>query len=170
MTEAGQFIAQSLRYFRAAGVIRHSTSWGVQMQSPTLHLVAHGIELLLKFPLISWGKTQEEVKKDHGHDLRALWQLHENLNFRTAVYREGEISWAVARNSGAWPDDNFDDDPSQIIDKALESLAVLHGKRSSFALRYTLEKDTLAPRPAFLIDTFGGVAERIVMNPKYLDQ
>lgn len=78
------------------------------------------------------------------------------------------MSWALARNSGAWPHDNFDEDPTQTIDEALIRLSFLHGKSSNFALRYTLDKDTVAPRPAFLIDVFGGVSDRVVKNPQYI--
>lgn len=168
-TEAGQFIAGSLRYLRAAGILRHSNDWGVELQSPTLHLVAHGIELLCKFPLISLGNTQDSIRRIYGHDLSTLWRLPENSTLRAATYREGGLAWTSAQKSGVWPLDNFEDDSDQVIDRAVDRLSHLHGRGSNYALRYTLEEDTFAPRPAFLIDAFGRVAERIVMNPRYLD-
>ncbi len=168
-SEAGQFLAGSRRYFRAAHILRTSKDWGVELQSPTLHLIAHGIELLCKFPLISLGNSQESVRRKYGHDVSTLWGLSENAALRATVYHEAHLAWTAARDSGKWPHDDFSDEADRVIDKAVDDLGHLNGKNSNFALRYTLEKDTLAPRPAFLIETFGRVAERMVMNPRFLD-
>jgi hypothetical protein len=168
-SEAGQFLSQSWRYFQAARILLYSKQWRLELQSPTLSLVAHGIELLCKFPLISSGKSQDEVKREYGHDLQALWQRPENSRLRAATYKNGRVAWHIALSSGKWPIEQFTGNPDQVIDDAVKRLATLHGSESRYALRYTLEKETMAPRPAFLIDAFGGVAERLVSNPEYLN-
>jgi hypothetical protein len=91
-TEAGQFIFQSWRYLRAARVLRNSTDWRVELQSPTLHTLAHGIELLCKFPLIGLGRSQLAIKKEYGHDLSLLWLAPENVRLRAAVYPDGRLT------------------------------------------------------------------------------
>lgn len=171
-TEQGQFIAGAHRYIAAARILRHAPEWNsrsVMLQTPVLNLLAHGIELLLKFPLLRQGKDQRSLSREFNHDLKVLWMQDANAILRARVLEAAELAWDTNKVSGAWPHDDFSVDPREVLQKAVEDLGFLHGRESSFALRYTIDKPTLAPRPAFLIDAFGDVAERTAMNPAYLD-
>ncbi len=169
-TDAGQIVAGAHRYISAAKELRYSKTWEERptfLQTPTLNLLAHGIELLLKYPLIAGGMTTGEVKQAFGHSLMKLWRQEANATMRQLVLDEAVTAWNVARASNKWPHDDFDKSPAGEIVAALEKLANLHSGKSGFALRYTVPPDTVAPRPAFLIDVFGYVAERSTMDGNF---
>lgn len=169
-TDAGQIVAGAHRYISAAKELRYSKTWEERptfLQTPTLNLLAHGIELLLKYPLIAGGMTTEEVKHAFGHSIMKLWRQDANATLRQLVLDEAVIAWNEARSSNKWPQDDFDKSPADEIVAALGKLADLHSVSSGFALRYTVAPGTIAPRPAFLIDVFGYVAERSVANGNF---
>jgi hypothetical protein len=172
MTEAGQFIAGAHRYLSAARVLTDSDEWknqGRMLQTPALHLLSHGVELLLKYPFIRLGRDQDSVRKEYGHDLVRLWDASENTSLRNEVFSAAALVWEQARESGLWVNDDFSHEPNTVLSKALADLAFLHGQQSSYALRYTIRHPTSAPRPRFLVEAFGYVAERVAMNPGYLE-
>jgi hypothetical protein len=165
-TEAGQLLYGAHRYLSAARLLRFSETWQTNarlIHTPTLHLLAHGIELLLKYRLTLLGASQAEVAKQYGHDIALLWMDPANADLRDLVLTQAETAWRMARGSGLYQDD-FDDDPRQVLVDALTSLSSLHSRQSNFGLRYTLPPGTRAPRPAFLIEAFGGTAEDLVMG------
>lgn len=169
-TDAGQIIAGAHRYISSAKELRKSDTWNERptfLQTPTLHLLAHGIELLLKYPLLTNGWAADGVRKRFGHDLLSLWNQDENARLRKLVLAESNVAWEAARGSNKWQHDDFDKSPPDELLSALATLGMLHSKESGFALRYIVPPGTRAPRPAFLIDVFGYVAERSVMNPRY---
>lgn len=171
-TIQGQFIAGAQRYLVAAQVLCASDEWrqrGRLLQTPALHLLAHGAELLFKYPLIRQGMDPNQVRSTYGHDLLRLWSDDANEILRREVLEAADFAWTAARDSGKWPNDNFDEYPRRVLVKAVGDLAHLHGRSSSFALRYIIDGETLAPRPSFLIEVFGRVAERTSMNPAFLD-
>lgn len=170
MTEPGQILAGAQKYISAARLLRHSETWKERptlLQTPTLHLLAQGVELLLKYPLLAGGMSAEKVKDRFGHNLMKLWRHEANSTLRQLVLAEAVVAWVQARNSGMWPDDDFDKLPADEVLTALETLAYLHSAKSGFALRYTVEPDTRSPRPAFLIDVFGYVTDRSIGNWNY---
>ncbi|EMG53150.1 hypothetical protein WYI_13967 [Ochrobactrum sp. CDB2] len=167
-TEAGQFIANAHRYLSAAKFLTQRGNWRYNHKVPALHLLGHGIELFLKYPLIRAGSTQRDVSKTYGHNLEALWDAEGNKICRNYVLEISQTVWETAKNSGDWPDE-FDGDPRESLVSGLHSLSYLHGRESSHALRYTIPEPLLAPRPRFLIETFSDLAERTCMNPAYLD-
>ena len=172
-TAAGQTIAGAHRYLSAAKLLRYSETWRSQdglLQTPVLHLLGHGVELLLKFPLIAGGMNPSEVRKRFGHRLVDLWENDTNRGLRAFAMERASFAWTGARASGTWPLDDFDKSPEDELILALQKLAWLHGKESDFALRYLALPGTIAPRPAFLIDVFGEVAERGTMNPQLFAQ
>jgi hypothetical protein len=169
-TDAGQIVAGAHRYISAAKELRYSKTWEERptfLQTPTLNLLAHGIELLLKYPLIASGMTTDEVKHAFGHGIMKLWRQEANATMRQLVLDEAVSAWNEARASNKWLHDDFDKSPADEIVAALEKLAHLHSGASGFPLRYTVPPDTAAPRPAFLIDVFGYVAERSTMNGNF---
>lgn len=162
-TEPGQILYQAHRYLTAAQILRHSDTWKTNprlIQTPTLFLVAHGTELLLKFRLLEQGESA--VAKKFGHDLIKLWAADANAEVRRLVLECAETAWRMARSSGQYPDGEFADDPRRVLIDALPKLSMLHSRETNFGLRYTLPLNTLAPRPAFLIDAFGDAAEHLV--------
>jgi hypothetical protein len=54
--------------------------------------------------------------------------------------------------------------PSQAIEEDLISLSKLHSADTHYALRYPSKRGLRAPMPPFLLDVFGDVAERIMLN------
>lgn len=157
-TEAGQFIAGAHRYFSAARALRFSELAETQ-----------GMELLFKYPLIRSGATQKQVTRQFGHDLHDLWLANGNEHLRRETLNFVRQAWDQAKSSGKWPNDDFSLVSEDVLVKAIRDLGHLHGRGSSFALRYTISRPTLAPRPAFLIEAFGEVTERTVKNPSFLD-
>lgn len=167
-SESGQILAGAHKYLSAARIVRYSDEWlrgPTLLQTPALHLLAHGIELLLKFPLLQAGVSPEDVRKRYGHDLPRLWNDAHNQATRRLCLDRSDEAWSEAHASGRWPIDDFNKDPRQELLRALEMLGYLHGRESDFALRYTVAVNTHAPRPAFLIDVFGHVAECCLKNP-----
>jgi hypothetical protein len=60
----GQFLAGARRFLEAASILTETPEWssrGKMLQTPVLHLTCHGIELLLKFPLLRAGASQAEL-------------------------------------------------------------------------------------------------------------
>ncbi|MHC2457705.1 hypothetical protein ACVMIX_004346 [Rhizobium leguminosarum] len=168
-TPAGQTIAGAHRYLSAARVLRYSHEWGPLIQVPTLNLLGHGIELLFKFPLLAGGMSTKDVRKGYGHDLQALWNDARNDVLRRGALDEAERALAEAKASGKWSTDAFGDRPArQELIYAVEHMSYLHGAESEYALRYIITPNTYAPRPAFLIDVFGALAEQLVKNPSLL--
>lgn len=167
-TEAGQFIANAHRYLSAAKLLTERDNWQSNHKVPALHLLCHGIELFLKYPLLRSGATQSELVKAYGHDLQKLWDAHGNSVSRTYILDTAVNMWTFARDSGEWHGDFTGDPRTKLID-GVRSMSFLHGKQSSFALRYTFSSPLPSQWPRFLIETFGDVAERTCMNPSYLD-
>ena len=170
-SEPGQILAGAHRYLTAAELLRSSDTWAKRstlLQTPVLHLLGHGIELLLKFALFADGMNATDVKRGFGHKLIELWSHDLNLHIRELAMESASMAWAQARSSGAWPQDDFEKDPRDELVRALHRLAWLHSSESDFALRYVVPPATTAPRPAFLIEVFGDVAERGVKNPRIL--
>lgn len=170
-TEEGQLLIGSHCYISAALHLRMSSTWKTKeglFQKPVLHLLSHGIELLLKVTPVRRGRPSKDVR-DYGHNLLGLWNDQDNALLRNAIYDRGRRAWVDAKNSGLWPADNFAGDPVTAIDKAVADLSKLHGRESDFALRYLVQPNTNAPTPMFLLEVFSDVAERRVMNPALLD-
>lgn len=132
------------------------------MQTPALHLLSQGIELLLKFPHIEGGTSPDTVRTAFGHDLRKLWTAPEADGLKRALHRSAITCWSRAKSSGRWRMADFDGDPGTSLEKAIEQLAHLHSRSSDFALRYILKQPEIAPKPRFVVDTFRSVTQRLV--------
>ncbi len=170
-SETGHFIATAAMYVRSARILRESDQWEGQasmLARPTLHLLSHAVEMLLKFPLIYSGCTPKQVRDKFGHQLDDLWRQDENRYIRETVSLNAKKHWAFARDSGKWPHDDFTPDPDQVVQTALDQLGRLSGRATSFALKYIYPVNEPAPRSAFLIDVFGDTIEEGVANPRSL--
>ena len=167
-SDEGQLLTSAHSYFRASKQLRRSSLWKSDpklIQRPTLHLLCHGTELLLKANLIRAGLSIEQVRKGFGHDLERLWDAQENIGLQRALNRTAENVWLRADRSGRWDDDDFSGDPTAVLDKAVRDLSVLHTDKSEYALRYIVKQSLNAPRPMFLIEVFSPFVARLVRNP-----
>jgi hypothetical protein len=154
MTEGGQILYGAHRYLTAARLLRFSDTWErntVLIHTPTLHLLAHGMELLLKFRLLEQGHSQATVARAFGHDLVKLWSAEANTDVREVVSQHAESAWRAARSSGQYQEEDFGGDPRYILTDALNVLSMLHSNQTNFALRYTCLPNTRAPRPAWFV-------------------
>ncbi len=138
------------------------------MQTPALHTLSQGVELLLKYPHIERGSSPDSVRNTFSHDLRKLWTTPESNELKRALHRTAITCWNKAKSSGRWPMQDFDGDPGTSLERAIEQLAHLHSKSSDFALRYILRHPEVAPKPRFVVDTFRSVARRMVDDENYL--
>lgn len=167
-----QFLTGAFCYIRSAQVLRESEEWeieGKRLIRPTLHLLAHGLELFLKFPLLVSGKTIGELAyKPFGHNLKFLWEHDANTVLRDVVLYQAEISWRLARDSGRWPKDNFTADPKRVFVAGVYKLSRLHGKESEHALRYIMFRTEKAPRSQFLLDVLFEVLDAAIRRPNFV--
>lgn len=171
-TPNGQIIAGAHRYLSAARLLLETKEFESRpslLKIPVLHLTAHGIELLLKFPLLQAGRSIVEVRREFGHDLSQLWDEPSNASVRNIILFSAIKAWSTAERSGKWPADDFNRNPELEIVKQLRLLAPLHSRDSDFALRYVAPPNTPAPWPAFLVEAFGNLAEKLLKNPGLLE-
>lgn len=167
--DAIQLVAGACCYLEASRALRFSRRWerrGGVLLRPTLHLLAHGIELLLKFPLAAAGKSQKQIRDTFGHDLTALWHADANMLLRLSALTSAGRRWKAAERSGKYPEDDFTIPADDALTSALQRLSWLHTKKSGYALRYVVPPDTLSPRPAFLAETFHEVAQDALRRPR----
>lgn len=170
-TPEGQFIATSLCYLRSAQILNDSEEMEIEsslLKKPILHLLSHGIELLLKVPLLASGTGVEAVRLKFGHNLRKLWACDANETLRLFVLQQAQLSWDAAAASGRWPRDDFDNDPKMVLEDAISVLSRLHSAESEMALRYLIAKPEKAPRPGFLIDVFHSVVDDAARQPQLI--
>ncbi|PYB77677.1 hypothetical protein [Rhizobium wuzhouense] len=167
-TDGGKTLAAAQGYLQAASIVRCSEQWlvpPVPLARPTLHLVAHALELFLKYPHLASGVPRKVVTRDYGHDLSKLWADPKAEKVKLACWAAGEASWNQARASGQWPDDDFSDRPRDVLNAAVEKLSLLHGRESHHALRYPALDSEWTPRPMFLIETFSVAVESAIQDP-----
>lgn len=164
-----RWLAESKRYLLAAEVLRQSEEYksGKLLVTPTLHLVAHGIELFLKGTLVRGGASDTDVRK-FGHDILALWNNVLNSTTRNDILVAANEEWDAARQDAKWADDfeAFDKAP---FEEYLQRLNELHTKESDFALRYVTGRtpDTAGPKPHLLSATFYRVVDRYIREMTY---
>ena len=170
---AGQFIAGAHTYLVAAKTLRYSQEFESRpsiLVRPILHLVAHGCELLLKFPLLWRGTTEQEIQSEFGHDLRRLWTTPANEPLVAMIRADASKAWAKASEDGKLSVAEATGDPLEELERALIRLTELHGRHTRFGLRYGLPPTAIGPRPAYLIDALSPSAERLAKNPLLLDR
>ncbi|MCB1336076.1 MAG: hypothetical protein KDK10_00965 [Maritimibacter sp.] len=157
---AYQLVSRAGGYLRAAQIIVDSGNSNPEIVAPTMQLVAHGIEVLMKHVLIVAGYTVEMARKEYGHSLKRLWNAEEMADFRDISFEVAVDAWAVAATSGKYRD-KFSENPRDLIRSSLEDLDRLHTSESNYSLRYVSAPDETAPAPMFLLDTFRPVEERL---------
>ena len=71
------------------------------LHAPTLHLIAHGYELLFKAILLKGGMDDKRLKK-MGHNLSRIWVRSELEELRTVAHRCAIECCDEARRSGKY--------------------------------------------------------------------
>jgi hypothetical protein len=156
-----RWLAEAKRFLLAGEVLRQSDEYqrGSLLITPTLHVLAHGIELFLKATLIRHGATQAEARK-FGHDIFALWNDSRNGPTRSDIVTAAAEEWEAAKQNPQWVDDFsiFDEVP---LEEYLQRLSELHTKDTDYALRYVTGRTstTAAPKPHLLSATFYRVTD-----------
>jgi len=163
MTAKAEFgwLAEAKRFLLAGEVLRQSADYqqGRLLITPTLHVVAHGIELFLKATLIRHGATEAEARKFR-HDILALWNDSRNGPTRNDIMTAAVEEWEAAKQNPQWVDDFsiFNEAP---LEEYLQRLSELHTKDTDYALRYVTGRTstTAGPKPHLLSATFYRVAD-----------
>ncbi|MDF1834052.1 MAG: hypothetical protein P1U62_04095 [Alteraurantiacibacter sp. bin_em_oilr2.035] len=150
---------EARRYLHAAEVLRESAEYQ-WVNTPTLHLLAHGSELLLKANLIASG-CAVEVAKTFCHNIWELWQDDRSASLRAEILKGVDEEWAAAKMNPAWQD-TFDEEGAVLFEEYLKRLSALHTKETGFALRYVRSEGTRVPKPHFLGPVMYRVADRRV--------
>jgi hypothetical protein len=162
-----KWISQAYRYLRAAKVLVDSEEYQNSrvFLTPTLNLVAHGVEISLKSNLIIGGASENEAK-GFNHNIMKLWSDERNAALRKLFPKTIATVWRQAQATGRWAD-GFIDNPHVLFEEYLELLARLHSNVTGYALRYVAPDDQQVPRPHLLLDAFLKVTEGEVA--KFLD-
>ncbi|MFK8252431.1 hypothetical protein [Ancylobacter terrae] len=162
-TDHCQWLATSVRYFRAAQVLIDSPKFAKDLGLflPTLQLTAHGLELLLKGNLIGTGMSTADVEKFR-HDIGALWQQPDNAHLCDEVRGIAEEVRQAAEEAGRWDGGNIC--TTELLEEQVKNLASLHGSRTNYALRYP-SRGLKGPSAPFLVETFDRTARLAVGNP-----
>lgn len=168
-TDEGQIVAGALKYISAADELFRSETYADRptlLQTPILHLLVQGIELLLKGALLRSGAEMSEVK-GFGHRVGALWDDARCSTIKQWATEVAVEVWNREAKTGRWPDDFGAVDPVKQIDRAVRDLGHLHAQKGH-VLRYTTPPGTMAPKPPFILHTFKPIAEDAVRNPRLL--
>lgn len=159
------WLTMANRYLIAVNILWTSPGYRPSnaLLSPTLHLLAHGIELLLKANLIGMGHVPKRVGKDFGHHLMLLWRAEQNTELRKETYRRAILIYDEVPTIAHRPEGRRDD-PVALLDDHLELLALLHSTDTDYALRYGGDERLEGPRAPFLALTFGEVAKQCLVD------
>jgi len=160
------WLAESKRYLLAAEVLLQSDEYqhNKLMITPTLHLVAHGIELFLKAILIRNGASDSDAR-GFSHNILELWNDDRNATARSDILTAADEEWEAAKHSSKWLDD-FSTLDKAPLEEDLQRLSELHSRKSDFALRYVTGRtsDTAGPKPHLLSATFYRVVDRYIRD------
>ncbi|MEP2889640.1 hypothetical protein [Tateyamaria sp.] len=159
-----QLLSKSKGYLEAARVIVDTKGNKPVLRAPVAHLIAHGIEVLMKHHLLRQGVPYKGLTtKKYGHNLSVLWRHEKSVRFRQAAKAEAKNAWENAKNSHQFQDD-FDKNPHSELVEQIDHLSRLHTQDTDFALRYLAEPDETAPIPLFLLDVFEPLQNRLSLT------
>lgn len=156
-----QFLARAKAYLAAVKIVVDQEGSKRLFRAPVLHLIAHGLEVLFKHVLLKEGKTEEDIRKEYGHNLEKLWNYKDLRDLRNEAYITASHAWKVARDRGKYCG-NFQEKACDVLDINISSLSHLHTTSSNYALRYSASRGERAPIPLLLIDTFLPVTDEFM--------
>jgi hypothetical protein len=168
-TDHCKLLAAAKRFLYSADVLRRSEDYKSNriLFTPTLHLIAHGIEVLLKANLVGSGLHLSDLRSQYGHDICALWNHNGNWLLRRQVFSEARRAWDNAANGPDWQD-SFEDNPESLLAEYLKSISALHTSKTDYALRYIASPELIGPRPHLLVDSFLPVSDMLLKQPNAL--
>jgi hypothetical protein len=136
-TDHWKLLAAAKRFLFGADVLRRSDQYSASslLFTPTLHLTAHGIEVLLKANLVGSGLALDDVRRTHRHDVWSLWKHNTNRLLRDEVFSAARTAWDPAKSDPLWQD-NFSEDPDQLLAEYLKRISDLHTSETDYDLRY----------------------------------
>ena len=155
-----QWIGRSKGFFLSAQCIAIEKKNGALFRAPIAHLIAHGLELLLKYELIINGYSDNELKKV-GHNLMEMWKLDECKNIRDLSLKHLDRAWKDAGESGRY-ECNFESSCEVALEESIKMLSRLHTAESNYAGRYPSISTETAPVPLILLDTFLPTVEDVL--------
>lgn len=171
-SEGGRFVARAKCFLEAANVltIEMRADNNRMLFSPTLHLIGHGLELLLKGHLIHNGMSKARAVK-FGHDVNSMWDLEEACILRSAAIANAHIAHQEEVAHGYYGDAFLVDDVPLFFEEYRKAIGDLHGERGVFALRYPTEEDRYAPRVPLVVGALWRTADDYVKRPaEFLDE
>jgi hypothetical protein len=156
-----QLLARASGFLEAARIVSDAKDGKTSLVAPIAHLVAHGLEVLMKHWLLRNGVSVGALSsRQYGHQLTVLWNDPKCQNLRQAAEQEGAQALAVAEASGRFLDEDWPK-PKALLDEQIEALSKLHTAESNYALRYAAALNSTAPVPLFLLDVFQPLKDRL---------
>lgn len=154
------WFAEAQRYLFSAEVMRKSPEYSQSslLIAPTLHLLAHGIELFLKANLVQAGVAESDVR-GFSHNLWRLWEDDRNADARIKILDMAKEEWLAAKSDQRWNDD-FSQFAEIPLEEYLKRLSELHSRDTDYALRYVRPQGTEGPKPHLLSATFYRMANQ----------
>lgn len=146
-----RYVQRARDYESAARILICNTERDNLRIAPCLHLIAHGLELILKSSLVSNGVNQEEIRIKYGHDLVKLWNDECNKHIHDVIsLLEDEAIRLINTSDRMTP-----------FYQQLSNLSNLHKKTQS--LRYPDEKNTTLNSPELLCEML-----RLIIDKTYV--
>jgi len=165
-TDGGRFVSRAKCFLEAAVVLDNqmANSRSRMLFTPTLHLVGHGLELLLKGCLLHNGLSKLRVI-GFGHRINEMWAMDLAQPVRIACRRNATIAHQEAIASGLFPDAATVDNPTVYFDEYRAALGDLHAEPRTFPIRYPTEDERLGPKTPLLVGTLWRTADDFVKRP-----
>jgi hypothetical protein len=157
--DEGDWLNQSALFHEAAWrVINCGPERQRRLHAPTLHLLAHGYETLLKSAYLSAG---EPVPKTH--DLLSLWNSQACREIRS-VARDAALECRDHAASCGWLEGDLPEDPFADFEAHLGSLSALHSNATNYRLRYPDGTNPSVPLPLQLHCVLGRLIDGCSTN------
>jgi hypothetical protein len=162
-TDAGKFISRAKCFLEAAGVLDNEMADRRKgmLFTPTLHLVGHGMELLLKGCMIHNGLSKEQVVS-FGHRVNEMWEHDQAAPVRIACLQNAWITHQTAVDSGRFPDAEKVTDPVAVFEEYRTALGKLHSEPKHYPIRYPTDDERVAPKTPLLVGTLWRTADDYV--------
>ena len=164
--DSGKFISRAKCYLEGAAVLddKMTSGHGGMLFTPTLHLIGHGLELLLKGCLLHNGLTKDQVIA-FGHRINDMWNHDLVVRVRAASMENARVSHEHAKASGLFPDAAKVTDPVAVFDEYRTALGNLHAEPRLYPIRYPTADERVAPKTPLIVGALWRTADDYVKRP-----
>lgn len=165
-TDAGKFISRAKCFLEAAHVLddkMHDGQSGM-LFAPALHLIGHGLELMLKGCLLHNGMPKKKAVS-YGHNVNDMWEHDLVALLRQAARANAWMSFQIALQTERFPDAHKVDDPVALFDEYRNALGILHAEQKNYPIRYPTDVDRVGPSTPLLVATLWRTADDYVKRP-----